>query len=283
MSDDRDPITEFDLVAYADGKLEPERAERVRLHIGESPELVAKVEAYLGQNSDLHAAFDALVREEVPPKLREALATTPRRSYSLWAARAAGIAALVAAGALTGWMLGRSSQASDFAADAFGRDATRIHMAASPPKAASTQVSDSAALRWLRQRISLELRAPDLSEEGYSLVGRYKVQLNTQPAVQLAYQADDGSRLSIFLRRRWRETQPQILTTGDGGRTVAYWLDGPITYGVTGNVETDRLMAIARKVNEAINIEPKVVPGEVDAPDEIVPSTAEAQGVRRGS
>lgn len=283
MSTDQDPITDFDLIAYADGKLEPSRAERVRLHIAGHPDAAARLEAYLAQNRDLHAAYGALAQEEVPPRLHGALAARPGRGQALVAARAAAIAALIVAGAVSGWMIGRSSQASDFGAQAFGRDAARTHMEAATPQTAAAQSGDAAALSWLRQRISLELKAPDLSREGYTLVGRHKAELNKQPAVQLVYQGEGGARLSIFLRRRWRETRPQVLTTGEDGRTVAYWLDGPVAYGVTGDADKDRLIAIARKVNKAISIEPKVVPRKVEELQGTDPSIAEADGVRRGS
>ena len=48
---------------------------------------------------------------------------------------------------------------------------------------------------------------------------------------------------------------------------MAYWLDGPLAYGLTGSVDSARLKDIARRIDQSMSIEPKVMPGSVGAAD----------------
>ncbi len=264
MSEDKDPITDFDLVAYADDKLDPDRAERVQAYLRERPELAARIADYAAQNRALKAAYEPVVQEELPPRLRNVAAGQPSRRVAARLAQAAAMAVMIVGTGVSGWMIGKSSEASDILVGPFAKGVAQQHDGfALAEKVAENE--EFAPLRWLTQRVSLELKAPDLAKRGYQLVGRRKVDLNGEPAVQIVYRSPDGERLSMFLRRHWRETQPRIMTTDVGGHIVAYWLDGPILYGLTGNVRSQRLTDLAREIERELDIEPQVIPGRVQA------------------
>ena len=165
---------------------------------------------------------------------------------------------------VSGWVLGRTTQASDFAAASFAADAATAHDRANAylPDGAK---GPSAPLRWLTQRVSLELKAPDLSERNYRLVAHEKVRMNDQPGVQLVYENPNRGRFSVFLRKRWRSSPPEVHLTTDGPRPLAYWLDGPIAYGVVGDLDQHDLQALARHIEGKIAIEPRVRGGNVEA------------------
>lgn len=267
MTDEKDPITDFDLVAYADGKLDPKRAERVRRHLDDRPDLAALVEDYAAQNRAMKAAYDPVIQEDIPARLKGVERPRPTRPTAVRLAKAAAVVGLVAATGVTGWIIGRSSEADSFGAGPFARVAAAKHVDL-PKIQAASQPDKFSPLRWLSKRISLELEAPDLADHGYTLVARRKVELNGEPAVQLVYDSGGDSRLSIFLRRRWRDDGPRIHTTEIGDRSIVYWLDGPIAYGLTGEAPRDSLTTIARDVDRKMNIEPKVVPSSIEARDD---------------
>lgn len=52
-----DILTEADLHAYVDGRLEPERRRAVEAHLGEDPAAAQRVRAYQRQVACLHALF----------------------------------------------------------------------------------------------------------------------------------------------------------------------------------------------------------------------------------
>lgn len=264
MSSTNDPVTDFDLVAYADGKLDPARAEVVREHIEQNPAAAARVRAYQEQNAELHNRFDPVLDEPLPERLAALTQMDTSRARGRTLMKAAAITLLVAGTGLSGWVLGRTTQASDFAASAFASDAAMAHEQANTllPNGAK---GASAPLRWLTQRVSLDLKTPKLTGHGYKLVAHEKVRLNGQPAVQLVYESSTRGRLSVFLRKRWRSSAPKIHLATDGPRPLAYWLDGPVAYGVLGDLPRDDLRAIARTVEGKITIEPKVHGGSIEA------------------
>src|SRR6185312_12105095 len=79
-----EPPSEQDLHAYIDGHLEPAEAARVAAYLARHPEAAALVEAYRAQTAGLHALYDKILDEPVPPELlvllrRRRLAMTGRR------------------------------------------------------------------------------------------------------------------------------------------------------------------------------------------------------------
>ena len=94
------PITEADLHAYVDGRLPLARRAEVEAYLGARPEEAARLQAYAAQNDGLHALFDAVLDEPVPPQpaMSPCLRTGWRDGWQ-WS-MAAGLAiALVSGGA----------------------------------------------------------------------------------------------------------------------------------------------------------------------------------------
>ena len=68
------PITEEQIVAYVDGELDAETAERVREAISESPALAASADEYRSVKAALAGAFAPVAEEPVPERLLETVA-----------------------------------------------------------------------------------------------------------------------------------------------------------------------------------------------------------------
>lgn len=270
MTDDRREIGEIDILAYADGRLERARAEEVEAHLATRPELAKRAADFARQRDELREQFDRYAEEPLPERLQalfaeESDARRPAGTRIAW--RAAAAAALMAATGAAGWWLGARDDATTSPTRAFAERAIeRLHAEARPPEtevAAAEGLGGRAGLTWLSDRISLELRAPDLSDQGFRLVDKRRVQLDGEQAVALRYADGRGERVEIVLKSRWRDAAPDVRSTRRDGVTVMYWNDGPLAVAVASSVrDAGRLDRLARHVQDTLG-------RTKDSPDEL--------------
>ena len=64
------PVTGAELHAYVDSALPPTRAAEVAQYLGQNADAALRVAAYRAQNDQLHAAYDDLLVEALPRRLR---------------------------------------------------------------------------------------------------------------------------------------------------------------------------------------------------------------------
>ena len=111
-------LPEFDLHAYVDGRLSDERRREVEQFLATHPEDLELARAYQEQNKSLHALFDPVLAEPLPPRW-----CTPRRRWNSLLISAAVAALWIIIGAWLGWSLrgnynGRSAASTPFAKQA---------------------------------------------------------------------------------------------------------------------------------------------------------------------
>jgi anti-sigma factor RsiW len=100
---DRETVSEAEIQAWADGRLEASRCADVESWFAAHPEEAERAAAYRSLNEELRARYDAVLQESVPTRMER---TTWRGSRLRAMARAAGWAVLgVAIGAVGGWQL----------------------------------------------------------------------------------------------------------------------------------------------------------------------------------
>jgi anti-sigma factor RsiW len=97
-------VTEADLLAYVDGRLDARRRAEVEVHLAGHPDDAARVEADLAIVDGLKMLFGQTPLE---PPGRPAAAVKGRRRRSPWLARAAMTATLLAGGFAGGWLTAR--------------------------------------------------------------------------------------------------------------------------------------------------------------------------------
>ena len=95
-------IDEGELHALVDGELDPARQAEVEAWLSENPDAAGRVARYRAQNAGLHALFDDVLSEDLPPAIAGALAGR-RQWLPRGAAIAAGFALLIS-GAVAGWV-----------------------------------------------------------------------------------------------------------------------------------------------------------------------------------
>ena len=252
MSKQPHPISELDLLAYADGLLEADvvRKAAVRRHLETHPDAAAYVADVEAQNEEIRRLYGPRLVEPVPERLLDVLES--RSSRDGGRGLTAAVAALLLLAATGGWLLGQHENGGSNLT-AFADQAAAHHRSAADALSQASSAGDAApSLSWLDERIAIKVAMPDLRAEGFRLVAKKPVGLNGDPAIHLTYHRPDGTEFNLFLRPRWEDRTNEVAQAEKNGVTVAYWLDGPLAFALTTNVrgaEADRLVAA---VHEAI-------------------------------
>lgn len=263
-------VSELDLLAYADGRLDddPGRKAAVEAALAADPEARNRAEAFRAQTRALRATYDWRLTDPVPERLTGAL-EGPRRSRSGMALRAAAVALLTVGAGTAGWLLGPEigpegpGPAGKLAELSYGK-----FVAGRPGEPATTLGAAAGTVRpmgWLAEEVSMRIKTPDLSSDGFRLVDKQSVTADGRQLVRLDYAARDGRLFSLFLAPRWEERQAGIAQAERDGVSMAYWLDGPLASTVVTRMppaETRQLAEAVRKAMHANGDAPVVMESE---------------------
>lgn len=251
------PICEDDLHAWVDGRLDATRRAEVETWLAEDPARRERVEAWRRSSELLHAAWDPILDEPVPARLR-AIVQHRRRPGAL---RVAAVAAWITLGALAGsgvgYRLGQPSAPAPDALATLPRQAAIAHAVYAPEVRHPVEVGadqEQHLVTWLTKRLGAPVRVPDLSGQGFALLGGRLLPATDGPGAQFMYEDDAGRRLTLYLNVR----------DGDGSTTafryaqeqdvgVFYWVDGRFAYALSGQFGRDTLLPLANSVYHQIS------------------------------
>src|SRR5690242_14499288 len=101
----RPPPSEQDLQDYVDGRLDAGQQAEIAAYLAENPETAARIERYRAHIAGMHALYDSILTEPIPPGMQALLqrAAARRRRPHLALAAAALAGALIAGIALLRW------------------------------------------------------------------------------------------------------------------------------------------------------------------------------------
>lgn len=243
------PITEAELHAYVDGQLPAERRAAVEDYLAAHPAEAERVRTYRRQNEQLHVLFDTVLDEPVPATLQRPPA---RRVPGL--TRAAALLAAAAVGGVLGWAL-RGGEAVEITAG-LPQQAAIAHLVYSPEVLHPVEVGareEAHLVAWLSKRLGAPVRAPQLAEAGFELVGGRLLPGEAGPAAQFMYQDARGARLTLYVRTAEDNRETAFRYAQEGKVGVFYWVDGPFGYALSGELERAQLLAVAEDVYRALN------------------------------
>ena len=265
------PITDDDLMAYADGQLAAERREAVEQAIARDASLASRVAAIREQNAALRDALDPWLAEAIPPRLLAAAEGRAGggRLTRMWPAFAA--AATLVLGVAVGWfgrdvVLERSGTPTTFA-----RQAALTHVLYAADQRRPVEVwanEEEGLVRWLTRRLSYDAHVPNLNSLGYALVGGRLVAGNEKPTALVMYENAEKQRLTL----QWRVTREKAGEPGEtsfryaleNGVGVFYWIEDECAYALSGPLDRAQLLAVARVVygqlGEPTKAKPVTVP-----------------------
>ena len=252
MTSTKVSLPELDLHAYVDGRLPEKRREEVETFLAANPQEQERVGVYLQQNNMLHALFDPVLAEPIPPQWR-----THDQRWNWRLGRVAAALAWIALGGALGWLLrGELTESSGKNVD-FARRAAIAHAVYSPEVRHPVEVTaeqEEHLVRWLSKRLGGDLKAPHLVDLGYELVGGRLLPGEQGPVAQFMYQEKNGQRLTLYIKTdasSERETAFRYSQEGTVG--VFYWIDHRLSYALSGECGKEELLKVANAVYQKLN------------------------------
>ena len=252
MTDPRIPVTEDELHAYIDNELPAERRGDVESWLSAHPDDAERVRSWREMAEALHARYDSVADEPVPPRLSiDRLGQQPRKW--MYGAIAATLLAFIAGGG-TGW-LARGVAASPTMFQNFTVDALDAHKLYVVEVRHPVEVPGSERphlTQWLSKRLGAELRIPDLQSIGLKLVGGRLLPGPTGAAAFYMYEGPSGERFTIYCAKA-TASQTALRYRSEQQQAAFYWVDDSVAYVVSGPADRERLEAVTKTVYEQVD------------------------------
>lgn len=262
---DRDlPPTETELHAYADGQLSPERRTIVSAWLAAHPDRSAQVAHWQRQNEAIQALFAPAGNEAVPERLRPAGLASRRAAEARqgWMRMAAAIVLVVLGGAL-GWIGRDVVTPTEAASDALIASALTAHDLYVREKRHAVEVAGDERehlVNWLSNRVTQPITPPDLSAEGFDLVGGRLLpaveEAPTGPAALLMYENAAADRLTVYVTAALPDGKMVFETANRAGLAAFYWANDRITCTVVGDLADAEMELVSKKIYQQMSLRP---------------------------
>ncbi|WP_112663018.1 anti-sigma factor family protein [Microvirga flavescens] len=252
------PIGEDDLQAYVDGRLTPERKVSVEAYLKANEAAAFRTVADRDHREALRARLAFKANEPIPARLRVANIMAERRRPAIrhLGTIAAAVSWLIAGGVL-GWSANQwiasprlappavlASNTATLSAIAAYR--TYVVETAHPVEVRADQ--EAHLVQWLSRRLGKPLLAPDLSQQGYQLMGGRLLPAEGKPAALFMYDDAQGTRLTLYVRPGDEGDQTAFRFEAQGDVSAFSWIDQGLSYVVTAKTDRSRLLGTAEAV-----------------------------------
>ena len=262
-----DAVSESELHSLLDGRLLPHERTALETRLINDAEATATLKDWRAQREALRKLHKPLLSEPLPPALLAAAQRLNRsqQQFDQWW-RWGGMAASVALAFGVGWLShGQWSslrpQTSQVLAKArgtsqeFARQAAVAHVVYAPEVRHPVEVTAAQQehlVQWLSKRLGKPLKVPNLSAQGYELVGGRLLPGETGARAQFMFQNEGGERVTLYLGAlngdgsavANRETVFSFST--DGPIHNFYWVDQGFAYALAGKLPREGLMQLAQ-------------------------------------
>ncbi|MGE0501370.1 MAG: anti-sigma factor [Rhizobiaceae bacterium] len=245
-------FSDRDIHLALDGELPEEERAALESWLDANPERKAHAVRFAADRERLREALSGIADEPVPVRLREIVGTGERSRRNGWRGWLAIAAALIfAVGLGAGYVAGltglgfRPSSGEGLAEGALAAHAV---YSAERRHAVEVAVDDRDHLKtWLSNRTGLTLVLPDLSAEGFGLLGGRLLPQGEGVAAHLLYEDSAGARVSIYVTssadpKSWGKVQSQA-----DGTTAIWWFDKGVGCAVVSALPGERMSAVARQ------------------------------------
>lgn len=248
-------VSEHDLHAYVDGRLDESRRSEIERWLAQHPDAAAEVAGWRQQNDRIRALF-SVDAPHADDARRIAGIARSRRAVRLppGTGAAAAAVALFLLGAAAGVLgtLGLATAPSGVAAvEVLPAAARASYLVYTREVAHPVEVGadeEAHLVSWLGKRLGTEIAAPDLSAEGFRLVGGRLVPFRGAPGALLMYEDASGERLTLLFGRNEDNSDTGFRFASEDRVQTFYWIDGPVGYALSGEVGRERLERISRLV-----------------------------------
>ncbi len=262
------------LHAYVDGELSPSENARVEQWLDTHPEDAKRVREWQRQNQGVQSLYADKADQEVPSHLipggRPQTSTTKPLIKSSALPRIAAAIIFLAIGSLGGWfghdylnLRNNDMPLRTVNDNALTSPAMEAHWVYTPEVKHPVEVTSDEQThlaKWLSYRLEAPLTIPDLSNNGFQLMGGRLLPSSTGPAAQFMYENTEGRRVTVYLSRSdtdislssAREGEVAFQFKKNGSTRAFYWYDGPLGYAVIGDMEHNELSQIADNIYQQL-------------------------------
>lgn len=245
-------IDDWALHAYVDGEVADDQKAEIEAFLASDEEASRMVEAWKQQKRAFHQAFDATLEEPVPASLKATVNNGGSWRARPFLAMAAALALLMIGGA-GGWFL--TSGTGGPGLRTIAEQAITAHRiyTAEVRHPVEVAAADRAHLQaWLSKRVGTEFVIPDLSSQGYALLGGRLLTANDKPAAQLMFEDGSRKRITIFFSSDPSNQETALQVERKGNLIACYWLDGKLGFVVAGEMDLDAMMTLAHEIYEQL-------------------------------
>ena len=250
-----EPVSETELHAWLDGRLEPARRAAVEGYLEANPGERQRLADYRAIDAELHRLFDPALGEPIPAGLK--LPPARRWTPPVWLARAAVAAGFMLVGAALGWFAHEQVRQPLVADRAFVRQALAAHVVYVPEVRHPVEVDagqQQHLVAWLSKRLGSTIQAPALDSLGFQLLGGRLLPADGKPAAQFMYQDAGGRRLTLYARRGLGGNRDAAFRFAEqDGIGAFYWVDGDFAYALIGDLDRPALDRVAHAVYRQLN------------------------------
>lgn len=264
-NDPNRPITDAEIMAYADGELAGERRAEVEAYLASHLDKAAEVAAIHRQNEGIAALFGAVATQPIPSRLDPHVLAAGLRRRSAWSWQGMAMAAtvLVALGLGGGYLLRDAVDPRETPSEALVESAVTAHALFVKENRHAVEVAAAEKqhlVTWLSNRIAAEIDAPDLTAEGFTLVGGRLLPpgLYTEagPAAQLMYENAAAERLTVYITGALPDKKDAYEFVTVASLDAFYWANDEITCTVVGALPEAEMKMVAKKVYQQLTWRP---------------------------
>jgi anti-sigma factor RsiW len=263
------PVPEDDIHALVDGRLTRAQAAAVHKRMALDPLAEDTFAAWSEQREAILGHHADLLKESIPASFIAAadnLARAQERSAQWW--RWGGMAASVALAFVCGWAGSSywganpgSAQLARASVHNFAEQAALAHAVYLPEVRHPVEVpaaQQDHLVQWLSKRVGRPLKVPNLSAQGYELVGGRLLPGESGARAQFMFQNAGGERVTLYLgaikagdaAANTKETAFRFLD--DGAAPGFYWVDRGFGYALSGKLSRPALLALATEVYQQL-------------------------------
>ncbi|MEO8559590.1 MAG: anti-sigma factor [Rhodospirillales bacterium] len=250
------------LHAYADGQLDAALRATVETWLAEHPEIAEDVQEWRAQNEALRAAFDPVLEQPIPARLA-GLSERRGPGANPWRQAAAAIGLLVLGG-VAGWLAPLDKPWSETAPgpSAFVADAAAAYRLYTVEVRHPVEVGgdqETHLVAWLSKRLGSKIAAPKLADFGFHLVGGRLLPGQSAggqaiPAALLMYEDVTGKRVTCYVAGNVDNHETAFQFRQADGVSTFFWIDNGLGYAMSGEIERDKLLALAREVYRQLEL-----------------------------
>jgi mycothiol system anti-sigma-R factor len=230
------------LGAYLDGELSSVASERVRRHLDGCPTCLRHFDQQLGLAAAIRADLPyhqapAALRTRVRCAVRAASAPAapPARQFRLMALAASLLLAVAA-----GWTLGTQRGGLPSGSDLAGQVLTGHIRSLMVDHLNDVESSDHHTVKpWFDGKLDYSPPVPDLSPEGFTLLGGRLDYIGGRPVAAIAY----ARRRHVINLYVWPggESEARVSSTSRQGYTLLHWKRGGMTYWAASDLNPTEL------------------------------------------